>query len=434
MKAGVWVLCAALALHAPASLDGQTRESRLDRVFTGLVYRPLSEVEIEAGATPALDPDASADPSLVESPHDPSVRYRVDGHVLRSVDGGVSWSAIGPEPGAEVEEVPGRSEGRAESPAGSAGPPVPTTVSESPMEPGLIWVGLSDGSLRLTRDGGASWAMLEGPAANGLPARAVMPSSHRGGRTYVIAESAEPGPWVYRTDDYGAAWALLSGEFNGLPREHPVTVVREDPEREGLLFAGTPVGVFVTFDDGGSWDLFQFGLPDGPVADVRVLGRDLVVDLIGHGLWVMDEIGPLRQVMDGLTTGEPYLFEPSPIYLDRLPADEGIADARGAIFDYLLPSIVRVVRLEVLDDQGRMLVTFSGVRGSGPGADGGSSDSNFRRVPGTSSGVHRIVWDLTVPGSSQDGMERAPPGNYVLRMVVDGLVRERAFEVVREGA
>ena len=310
-------------------------------------------------------------------------------------------------------------------------------MAESPLEPGLIWVGGTDGRLHLSRDGGASWEELDGPAGAGERVRSIEPSAHEGGRAYVViaapdgGASAETGPVVYVTADYGAEWTLLSGEFSGLPQDEPVTVVREDPVRRGLLFAGTPVGVFVTFDDGGSWDLFQFGLPEAPVTDLTILGRDLVVSLADGALWVMDEIGPLRQVMDGLTTGEPYLFEPSPIYLDRLPADQGIADARGAIFDYLLPSIVRTVRLEVLDSEGSVLATFSGVRQPGSGS-GVPSESEFRRVPGTRSGVHRIVWDLHASSPEGESAERVPPGSYLLRMNVDGLVRERAFEVVSE--
>lgn len=438
-----WCLaaCTVAALHAPAPMEAQTRESRLDRVFTGLAYRPVLPDEV--GAATGMSDHVTEHPSgatSIVSPHDETVRYRIDDHVYRSQDGGATWSAISPRfLAGSTSEEPGQGAvvGAGGASADAEGRSALTALAESPLEPGLLWVGGAEGRLHLTRDGGASWAELDGPAGAGEHVRAIEASTHRGGRAYVVTraegegEPDEPGPLVYMTDDYGAEWTLLSGEFSGLPQDEPVTVVREDPVRQGLLFAGTPVGVFVTFDDGGSWDLFQFGLPDTPVMDLTILGRDLVVSLADGALWVMDEIGPLRQVMDGLTTGEPYLFEPSPIYLDRLPADQGIADARGAIFDYLLPSIVRTVRLEVLDSEARVLTTFSGVRQ--PGARSSDvSESEFRRVPGTRSGVHRIVWDLHAASSEAGPVERVPPGSYLLRMTVDGLVRERAFEVVSE--
>jgi hypothetical protein len=320
-----------------------------------------------------------------------------------------------------------------------------TAVAESPVEPGLVWVGAADGHVHLTRDGGASWQTLTLPASAGSGrVRSVEPSSHRGGVAYVAIDGRQAGdarPLVFRTDDYGTEWTLLTDERSGIPADHTITVVREDPEEARLLFAGTPHGVYVSFDGGGSWDLFQFGLPDAFVGDVRIVGRDLVVATEGSGYWVMDEIGPLRQVMEGLTAGEPYLFEPSPTYLDRLSMAELEDVTRGAIFDYLLPSNVRNVRLEVLHAEGAVLATFAGAsmpRGAAPvpGAPAGTAPADpaamdRRRVPGTRAGVHRIVWDLTVSDEERPGeVSLAVPGTYRLRLIVDGLVRERPFEIV----
>ena len=414
------VLLAVLAVQLPATLDAQSRGSRLDQVFTGLAYRPLP-----AGAATGGDlSHAETGPIDVASPHDERVRYRLDGRVLRSADGGASWVTISPELTAGAA-------------AGSSA--VLTTVAESPLEPGLVWVGTSDGRLHLTRDGGETWNEVSVGEFAGLSIRSVEPSVHEGGRAYLVAEQHEvelPISLVFRTDDYGAsAWTPLDDGYSGLPQDDPATVLREDPVREDLLFVGTPDGVYVSFNGGSSWDLFQFGLPEAAVTDMRILGRDLVVDLEGLGPWVMDEIAPLRQVVEGLTTGEPYLFAPSPTYLAPLPDDEGVADGRGAIFDYLLPSIVRVVTLEVLDGDGRVLTGFRGVRqpGGSPPAVSGATDA--RQVPGTRAGVHRIVWDLTT-GDRESGEvgHRVAPGNYLLRMNVDGLVRERTFEVVPEGS
>ncbi|MEX2465943.1 MAG: hypothetical protein WD995_03485 [Gemmatimonadota bacterium] len=444
------VLLLLLVVQVPLPLAAQARESRLDRVFTGLVYRPLGPDEHRASAglsveARAVDVPGVAGGAAVVSPHDEAVRYRLDAGVLRSTNGGASWGPISPDltadpPSADPDAT--ADPGGAARPATVAPRRTLSVVAESPLEPGLIWVGASDGRVFLTRDGGASWSDAAAAFFSDLRVRSIEPSAHVGGRAYLVAErvatddpdSIPTPPLVFRTDDYGAEWRILSDEYSGLPQDQAATVLREDPEREDLLFVGTPSGVYVSFNEGGSWDLFQFGLPEAAVTDLKIVGRDLVAHLQGRGPWVMDEIGPLRQVVEGLTTGEPYLFEPSPVYLDRLPADEGVADGRGAIFDYLLPSIVREVRLEVLDaEEGRRLVGFTGVRRprGGGGASRGTTAEEARHIPGTRSGVHRIVWDLAERDADGETTgRRVPPGTYLLRMTVDGLVRERTFEVV----
>ncbi|MDZ7781002.1 MAG: sialidase family protein [Gemmatimonadota bacterium] len=410
-------LCAVGLLTCVLPALAQERTSRLDRVFQGLAYRPL-EVErdgaLDALARPLDDFRVSAVGMPVPSPHNPDVWYRVGRRVHRSTDGGTSWLGISPELASWEDDSAGRESSDGADPSGA---PVLASVAESPLEPGLIWVGSADGRVYLTRDGGRSWLERDVPApAARMRTVALEPSVHAGGRAYVAMageESDEPVPFLYRTDDYGVEWTLLSRAGSEIAASSRITVVREDPEGNGLVFAGTSDGVFVSFDTGNSWDRFQFDLPEAEVTDIRVVGRDLLVSTAGRGHFVMDEIEPLRQVMDGLATGEPYLFEPSPTYVD---------DGRGAIFDYLLPSFVRRVRLEVLDGQGTVLTSFTGP------AEETDEQEEDRQIPGTRSGVHRIVWDLSP--SEGDGTGVVPPGVYRVRMTVDGLEQERRFEVL----
>ena len=431
----VTAVLAALAGPSSRAAHAQERVSRLDRVFHGFSYRPLER----AVAAPEVSVAAPGGSEVAVSPHDDAVLYRFDGRVLRSEDRGVSWVAVSPV----LDDVPG--------PGASPGDPGPAdgssavargflpSVVESPVEPGLLWVGGLDGTVHRTRDGGASWEAVElpGESVGGL-AQPLQASGYRGGTVFVRVDGAGEGTGdalLYRGDGYGEDWTLLNGPGSGLPMDEPMTAFREDPDGSGVLFLGTTLGVWVSFDDGGSWDLFQFGLPETEVVGLAVVGPDLVATTRDRGQWVMDDIGPLRQVIGGLATGEPYLFERSPVYLvGALPPDV-VGRPGEAVFDYLLPSIVHVVRLEVLDGEGRLVISLDGSREAERAlrdARGGDpAPSEERRTPGTRAGVHRVVWDLTAPDpSGGEERMRLSPGTYRLRMDVDGLVRERAFELL----
>jgi len=406
------------------------RTSRLDRVFQGIRYRLLDDRTVaiveQAVGTPA---------GQVVSPHHPAVRYRIGRTLERSSDAGASWAPLG-------LDLPSGDAARIRDQGGVAVPDVPDwLVAESPVEPGLLWVGGYSGQVFLTRDGGASWGEIKLPGqATGARVRGLEPSYLEGGTVYLVLDrlvDGDPYPLVFRTENYGDDWTPLIGQYSGIPDDHTVAIVRADPEKEGLLFAGTPRGVFLSFDDGGSWDLFQFGLPDAPVMDMFIVDRDLVVTTSGAGTWVMDDISPLRRVMAGLATGEPYLFEPSPTYLDPADAGEDATPSElrsEAIFDYLLPSNVRNVRLEVFDGAGALVTEF---RAPPPGGASGGVPAGAAvqavnpQIPGNRAGVHRIVWDLTAgERDAADPGPRVAAGTYRLRMIVDGFVRERDFEVV----
>lgn len=387
------ILVGLLALPA-AGAEAQGGESRLDEVFHGIGFRPVGGPE-DGAALPSGD-----GPNEIVSPHDPSLRYRVDDAVHRSTDGGESWTAISPTL----------------APGGLA------AVSESPLEPGLLWAGGRDGSLHLTRDGGLSWETLTGPAPDGTFVRALVASAHDGGIAYVVAgiPADEPQmPLLVRYEGYGAEYDVVIGADSGFPGDEPVTAFAEDPGNPDLLFVGSSRGVYVSFNGALAWDRLSLGMPEADVTDLTISGRDLLVDTREQGRFVLEGIAPLRYVVEGLMSGEPYLFEPAPVHLDGRAV---------AYLDYLLPSFVGSVRIDVLDVEGRVLTTLAA----------GGRDEEGRRLPGARAGVHRLVWDLSAAPDGDatgaaDGRSEAglvPPGAYTLRMSVDGLVRERVLEVV----
>jgi len=421
--------------------------SRLERVIHGFGYRPvpaaaamppLRYLEVDElgpywltesawrdarASVAALPPGEEDAPGVLEvSPHDPDVVYHAGRGIHRTGDDGAGWTRLADPPAPDDPSVRY------------------TVLEESPLEPGVLWAGTSDGRVRSSRDGGRTWADASpGPGS----VRSIEPSAHDGARAYLALDGVESeAPRLYRTDDQGVSWTALVGP---VPGEVPTIrggahAVREDPELEGLVFAGTEEGLFVSFDEGESWDGLQLDLPPGPVRDLRILGRDLLVDGGDRGVWVLRDLSPLRQVLRGLAAGEPYLFEPAPAYRLDPDAPGGLLNGAdnpmlGAVFDYLLPSIVGRVRIEVVDADGRVVMAFgsdrlpapvegpaAGERAARPGSGG--------RPEGTRSGVHRIAWDLRPAGP--DGAA-APPlevGGYRLRMTVDGMERERAFEVL----
>jgi photosystem II stability/assembly factor-like uncharacterized protein len=234
---------------------------------------------------------------IMVSPHNPKVVYQAS-HVLhRSVDDGVNWEVISPDLTANEKEyqiVPGNPITR-----DVTGEEVYSSIyamDESPKERGVIWVGANDGPVHVTRDNGRTWKNV---TPKDLPpggrVQNIGASPHRGGSAYIAVyrflREHDLKPYIYRTDDYGATWTKITA---GIPEEHPVRVVREDPERAGLLYAGTEFGFFVSFDNGSNWQPLQQNLPATPVTDIRIQRGDVVISTMGRSFWIMDNVAPLR--------------------------------------------------------------------------------------------------------------------------------------------
>ncbi|MCY4398568.1 MAG: glycosyl hydrolase [Gemmatimonadetes bacterium] len=377
-------------------------------------------------------------PMLVSS-HDSNVIYHGSQHVNRSRDEGATWETISPD---LTTNNPAHQEQ-------SGGPinadvtgveiyNVVFSIAESPFDADEIWAGSDDGKIHVTRDGGLNWTDVT-PA--GMPELGTVDeielSSHRAGLAYVAVQRYRLDdfrPYVFRTDDFGASWALVA---DGIPADYPVRTVREDPVREGLLFAGTEFGVFVSFDAGDSWQSFQRNLPVTPVTGMRVAHDDLILSTQGRSFWVMDDISPLREVEMAVAAGT-HLFAPrdvrrltniGPAGLSELNPDPPPAGAQ--IHYYLAEEPEGDILVEVIDPGGQVVRTFSSDSTTAEEADG-------EPAPNTA-GLNRIAWALQYEGPElpegavqwgYTGGVTAPPGTYTVRMTVGETVAERAFELL----
>ncbi len=394
------------------------------------------------------------------SPHDPRVIYYGSQHVHRTTDEGVTWERISPDLTANDPRYQSRVSGEPIT-LDVTGEEYYSTlyaIRESRLEPGVIWAGANDGPIHVTRDGGRTWQKV---TPRGLPpggrVQTIEPSPHRKGSAYVAVLRYLLGdfqPYIYRTDDYGRSWTRLTDGQSGIPADHPTRVVREDPDREGLLYAGTEFGMFVSFDNGRAWRPFQLNLPVTPVTDLQVHRGDLVVATQGRSFWILDDLTPLHQLGERLPA-EAHLFRPREAFRMRYASGfGGVESARsgpdqpqyppaGAMIDYFLADTSAAVALEVVDAAGAVVRAF-GSGGAGeqvrePEQPGMRAPTMERvgtpRLP-RQQGLNRFVWDLSLPGPWDANPQRsgrngpmALPGRYTLRLTAGGRTHEQPLEV-----
>jgi photosystem II stability/assembly factor-like uncharacterized protein len=375
------------------------------------------------------------------SPHDVSTVYHASQFLYRTLDEGKTWERISPdltanEPDKQV--ISGAPITR--DITGEEYYSTIYSVKESPLERGVIWVGANDGPVSVTRDAGKTWQRVTPPAIGpGGRVQTVEPSPVRRGKAYVSIlryQLDDWQPYAFRTTDYGKTWTRITTGTNGIPADFPVRVVREDPSREGLLYAGTEYGLFISFDDGVSWQPFQQNLPVTPVTDIGVHQKDLVLSTMGRGFWILDDLSPLQQLSSSVTSARAHLFQPRDALRLRYSqpgADPGdpIHPAPGMNIDYSLATdATGPVRLEILDGGGAALRTFtSNDPGAGtPPGQGGMRVGFGPAVAGprvaARAGLHRFRWDFTLPGpegAGGRGGSRGPwvaPGAYQVRLTV----------------
>lgn len=373
------------------------------------------------------------------SPHDPNTVYHASQFLHRTRDEGVTWETISPDLTAfdpERQVISGAPITR--DITGEEYYSTIYTVKESEVERGVIWVGANDGPISVTRDDGQTWTRVTPSALPpGGRVQTVEPSPHRAGKAYAAIlrnQLDDWEPYLFRTDDYGSTWTRLTTGTNGLPGDYPVRVVREDPEREGVLYAGTEFGMYVSLDDGVRWHPLQHNLPVTPVTDLTVVQGDLVLSTMGRGFWILDDLTPIREAASG-SADSPALLTPRPAVRMRYsarrsdPADPEFPPP-GAVIDYVLPpgEFVDPLTLEILDDRGTLIRRFS--RADRPGQPA-TPPQGMRAPPGrapapgvlgTEAGHNRFRWDLTWPGP-ENGQGRpvgsgplATPGEYQIRI------------------
>ena len=260
------------------------------------------------------------------SPHDPNTVYHASQFLHRTTDGGTTWETISPDltwnpPHAQV--ISGAPITR-----DITGEEVYSTlyaIGESALERGVLWAGSNDGLIHVSRDNGATWTDV---TPEGLPeggrVQTVDPSPHRAGSAYIavlryMLDDWEP--YIFRTDDYGQSWTRLTTTSNGMGADNPTRVVREDPEHEGLLYAGTEYGMWISWDNGARWQPLQLNLPHTPITDIKVNEGDLVLSTQGRSFWVLDDVDPLRQFSPEVARARAHLFTPP----------RGIPDAPGRL-------------------------------------------------------------------------------------------------------
>ena len=260
-------------------------------------------------------------------------------------------------------------------------------------------------------------------------------------------------PYIYRTRDYGATWQLVT---NGITAPAFLRAVREDPQSRGLLFAGTEFGVYVSFDDGDHWQSLQLNLPVTSVRDLTIHGDDLVIATHGRSFWILDNITPLRQVLEARRASGPWLYRPATaVRMDNdsfsgtpLPPEEPTAEnpPNGAMIDYFLQSPASAIRLEVFDAQQNLVRKFSSedpVAGKHPPLPVAERWFPKPEVLEKAAGMHRFVWNLTWgssggPSADEDAEMRNPsgpkavPGIYQVRLTVDGKTQNQSLKVIMD--
>lgn len=377
---------------------------------------------------------------MATSPHDPEVLYYGSQYLHRTRDKGVSWEKISPDLTANPSCCQGASgEPITRDVTGEEFYSTLYAIAESPSEKGVIWTGANDGPFYVTRDNGKTWTnVTPKDLPEGGRVQYIDPSPHRKGSAYFAVYRWLLGdyqPYIYRTDDYGKTWTRLTDGKNGIPADWPTRVVREDPDREGLLYAGTEFGMFISFDNGAHWQSFQLNLPNVPVTDIKVYRKDLIVSTQGRSFWIIDDISSLHQLKTE-KIADVQLFKPRDGYRTRTsPAN------LGPIVEYFLPAVASgAVILEILDDKGTVINSYNseapptrGGRGAGAVADTAPDDPDapagrrfgppLPRVTKTA-GLKRVIWDV----KNKEGVT-VPPGRYQARLKIGSTTLTEGFNV-----
>ena len=422
---------------------------------------------------------------IVVSPNDPNVLYVGANVIFRSTDEGQSWKAISPDLTRHDPKTLGPSGGPiTKDHTGVETYGTVFTIAESPREKGTIWAGSDDGFISVTRDNGATWTNVTPKDLGDFTRVSIIEASpHAAGTAYLAVNRYQLDdlrPYIFETTDYGKSWRRIDG---GISASEFVRVVREDPVRKGMLFAGTERGVWVSFDDGGHWVRLQRNLPPVPVHDLVVKDNDLVAATHGRSFWILDDMSALRTLSPAVTGSAPHLFAPSATYrvgwggsFPSLGQPAGQNPPSGAIIDYWLKDTTQTVTLEFLDASGKLIKKFTSEADTFAVADSlrhratldslrdlgilaPSVDTTvIRRVhpedeeapahPGApdrvpkNRGMNRFVWDLQYPDAAWfsrmvlwTGFLPGPavvPGSYTVKLTVGDKAEIQTFALKKD--
>ncbi|MFT5954975.1 MAG: photosystem II stability/assembly factor-like uncharacterized protein [Cyclobacteriaceae bacterium] len=375
------------------------------------------------------------------SPHNSDRLYTTSQHVHVSTDEGQSWKIISPD---LTRNDPSK--------LVSSGGPITKdntgveyyatifAATESYHEEGVIWAGSDDGLLHVTKDGGDSWTNV---TPTGMPEwnmiNSVEIDPFNKGGLYVAATRYKLGdyrPYLYKTEDYGATWRKIT---SGIDSEHFTRVVRADPSKKGILYAGTESGMYISFDDGASWKPFQQNLPIVPITDLTIKENQLIAATQGRSFWMIDDLTPLHQLTTNIASSSSYLFQPMKTYRmgggnNATSKTEGTNHPGGALVHFYVRDTVSsdTVKIAFKEKGGDLIKTFSTF------PDEEENESKLEVSPG----LNRINWDMRYKGASTfPGMilwsasTRGPvavPGIYDVEMSINGQMINQSFELVKD--
>jgi len=405
---------------------------------------------------------------LMFSPVDPHVLYYAANVVFETRDGGATWTQISPDLAREKPGIPASLGTLADdSPEAATKRGAVYALAPSFKSLDTLWAGTDDGLVHVTRDGGESWQDVTPPEVTPWSKVTQIAASPFDDDTAYVAVSRlrvdDLAPYVYRTHDGGASWQAITA---GLPADAPVNTVREDPVRQGLLYAGTETGVWVSFDDGDHWQSLQLNLPHSSMRDLWIHDDDLIVATHGRGFWILDDLAPLRQASSEAADAAVHLFDPTPAvrvrrntYTDTpLPADEPVGEnpPAGAVIDYSLGTeATGPVTLEILDGEGEVVRTYASTDEPELSEQDLAEQMiptywvrSFRSLP-TTPGMHRWIWDLryeppavasrSYPISAvPHDTPRVPqgplvlPGDYTVRLTAGDVTRTAPLQVTMD--
>ena len=381
------------------------------------------------------------------SPHDEDVIYHGSQFLHKTTDGGINWKTISPD----LTEFDKSKQVISGSPitrdiTGEEFYSTIYSVRESVVKKDLIWVGSNDGLVHLTKDGGLNWFnVTPKDVMKGGRVDSVEPSSHDPATAYISILRYQLGDWkpyIYKTKNYGESWEL---KVNGIPNDYPVRVVREDPIKKGLLFAGTEFGIFVSQNGGKSWSKFQKNLPITPVTDLKIHRGDLVLSTMGRSFWIMDDINFLRTE---LNKSEPLLIKPS----DAIRYQYNVPDIKindylesGIFIDYYLNNNqYKNVVISFFDEKGKIINSFSSNLTENKVSDSYNmelSEFTFNKTYKVTNkiGYNRFRWNLRHYGIEDKDEEKSlngpfvKPGKYKVQVSVDNnYLMEKEFLVIKD--
>lgn len=382
--------------------------------------------------------------------HDPNKLFAGSNYLHQTTNGGQSWKTISPDLTRAIPETIKSSGGPiTQDNTGAEFYSNLFAINESPVEEGVIWVGSDDGFIHVSKNSGESWENVSLPTSMSPKLNMINcidPSPFHKGTAYVAATSYKFGdytPYLYKTTDYGKTWEIIT---SGIPSNHYTRAIRSDLTREGLLYAGTEWGMYVSFDDGKSWSSFQLNLPITSIRDLHVRDNDLIAATHGRSFWMIDDLTPLHQLNKDLENASFFLYKPDQAYRMQQSGRSGRTNFKlvgenhpnGAILNYFVKELNDEdnVSIEIREKGGTLIQRYSNK------AKPNRLNPNANLPLQVKSGSNRLVWNMRYPGfqafegmifySSPNVGPKAVPGEYTVSLHYNGKVMEQPLHIIKD--